>query len=195
MLRYVKLVMLVFIIVGCEGVPQGSDEVDALNRTAHRWRYRNVDSMAYYARRALDCCPEDYAPGRAEALNHLAFERSQRMDFDSALVLAHDVLATNAAPTEQLVADVLCMKVAQRTSDNATFFTHRTRALKRLRNSSAESLRGREAERRSFAEGELHIVESTYFYYVDQLDRARAAIAEAEPESGGPFAVPGPGVL
>lgn len=161
-----------------------AERVDSLNAQAYAWHYKNVDSLRSCADEALQGAIDLKDEKReAEALNHIAFERFQQMDFDSVLVLAQRVEQLTESPSERLVADVMQMKVAQRTSDNSAFFTHRTHALKRI-----EQLQRRETELnahdlRRFAYGcsEAHIVSSTYFYYLDQRERAIDEIKEAEP--------------
>lgn len=179
--RLTLVLVAVITVTACSHVTPDTRETDALNATAHRWRYRNIDSLRCYALRALERCPEGYDAGRGEALNHLAYERAQRLDFDSALSLTNAVLALERAPAEQAIADIMAMKVAQRTSDNVAFFTHRAHAAQRLADLDGRTLSDHAAARRLFANGEMHIVASTYFYYVDQLERARDEIAAAEP--------------
>lgn len=175
------MLLAAMLLAACGGRVPEAQHIDDLNATAHSWRYRNVDSLAHYAAMALAQCPEAYPEGRAEALNHLAYERAQRLDFDSALALTHAVLAIDGAATEHAVADIMAMKVAQRTSDNVAFFTHRTHAGRILDGLGGSSPSAHAAARLNFARGEMHIVASTYFYYVEQLERARTEIAAAEP--------------
>lgn len=169
------------ILASCGSDSKWHEHVDSLNDAAHSWRYRNIDSLRHYATMALEQCPDDYSAGRAEALNHLAYERAQVLDFDSAMAILRQVLDINEAPTEQAIADVMAMKIAQRTSDNIAFFTHRAHAKQRIDDRRRHTISDHESRRLAFAEGEAHIIASTYFYYVDQLQRARNEIDEAEP--------------
>jgi len=163
----------------------GRQRVDSLNARAYGWHYRNVDSVRVLAGAAYDEAQRiGYATGQAEALNHLAFERFQQMDFDSALVLTARVEEMSSDPVERLVADVMQMRVAQRTSDNLAFFRHRGHALQRiakLKDKKVRRMTPHMRRRFDYGRGDLHIVASTYFYYLDQQDRAIAEINEAEP--------------
>ena len=124
-----------------------------------------------------------YVEGEAEALNHLSFERLQKMDFDSTLQLTLQVEALTSDPIERLVADVTQMRVAQRTSDNLAFFRHRTHAQQYLSKftSRKRKLSPHRRRRLEYGSGDMHIVASTYFYYLDQQERAIEEIDAAEP--------------
>lgn len=119
----------------------------------------------------------------AEALNNIAFERFQQMDFDSAQVIAELIGRQFDDAVELLVADVMLMKLAQRTSDNLAFFRHRSHAIERIAKLERRENRmlPRTQRRFDFARSDLHIVASTYFYYLDQQERAIAEIRAAEP--------------
>ncbi|MCR4993850.1 MAG: DUF5112 domain-containing protein [Bacteroidales bacterium] len=157
---------------------------DSLNSLAYRYHYQDIDTVRRYASEAYhlaDSC--HYAAGKAEALNHLAFERFQQMDFDSAQVIARSIGEVTDDEIECLVAEVMLMKIAQRTSDNLAFFRHRSHALKRIRalERSEYKMEERRKRRFDFARGDMHIVASTYFFYLDQQERATAEIRMAEP--------------
>lgn len=157
--------------------------VDSINDLAYRSHYRDIDVVRQLASEAYELADSiRYADGMAEALNNLAFERFQQMDFDSAQVIAADIAAGEADEVERLVADVMLMKVAQRTSDNLAFFRHRSFALQRIERLERQQQRMTPRRRRrfDFARGDLHIVASTYFYYLDQQERAIAEIRDAE---------------
>ena len=157
------------------------DAVDSLNSVAYAWRYRDVERSRQITTETLAQAEADgYAAGQAEALNHLAYERFWVMDFDSAMALAQKVIAMKATSVEKIAAHVMAMKVAQRTSQNVAFFAHRSQAEQLLAKTYRRDLNPHELSRLDFAEGEMHIVASTYFFYVDQLERAQAEIAEAE---------------
>lgn len=162
----------------------GRQRVDSLNASAYGWQYRNVDSVRVLAQAAYDEAERiGYATGEAEALNHLAFERFQQMDFDSTLTLTTRVEELTGDAVECLVADVMQMRVAQRTSDNLAFFRHRSHALQRVNRlqKHKNKLDERQLRRFNYGCGDLHIVASTYFYYLDQRERAIDEIDEAEP--------------
>lgn len=158
--------------------------VDSLNEIAYRWHYRQVDSVRKWATLALQEARRiSYVEGEAEALNHLSFERLQKMDFDSTLQLTLQVEALTSDPIERLVADVTQMRVAQRTSDNLAFFRHRTQAQQYLSKftSRKRKLSPHRRRRLEYGSGDMHIVASTYFYYLDQQERAIEEIDAAEP--------------
>ena len=182
------LFILTVILASCDGrqTSNARREVDSLNERAYEWRYRDVDSLRTLASIALErATASSYADGQAEALNHMVFERFQQMDFDSALVLAGRVGAFSSSSVEKLVAEVMQMRIAQRTSDNLAFFRHRGRALRHIDriNRHASSLTPHEQRRFSYGRSDFHIVSSTYFYYLGQNERAIAEICEAAPYS------------
>ena len=157
--------------------------VDSLNERAFAYHYKNIDSVRTLAAEAYElACLQGYLNGQAEALNNRMFERFQQMDFDSVVSLGSELRALNPGDVELLVCDVMQMKVDQRTSDNRSFFTHRSHALKRMEylQNRRKSLSAHERRRLDYACGDLHIVASTYFYYVDQRERALEEIRQAE---------------
>ena len=183
------IVALSLFSAACEGTRDAtlsalSDEVDSLNQRAYEWHYRDIDAVRTWATRAYVIADSiHYDQGVAEALNNLAFERFQQMDFDSAQIIAEHIGQRFNDAVELLVADVMLMKVAQRTSDNLAFFRHRSHALKRIAKLERRQSRmsPRTQRRFDFARSDLHIVASTYFYYLDQQERAIAEIRAAEP--------------
>ncbi|MBR3514215.1 MAG: DUF5112 domain-containing protein [Bacteroidaceae bacterium] len=161
-----------------------AQRLDSLNDHAYRWRYRDIDTVRTCAGQVLrEAHRLGLCDAEAEALNTLMFERFQQMDFDSALVLAERVRHLTSNQIELLIADVMSMKIAQRVSDNRAFFTHRVHAARRMERISEEEglLNPRQLQRFNYARGEFYIVSATYFYYVDQHERALAEIDLAEP--------------
>ena len=186
--RPIILLSLLFLLMACTGhqTEREWQIVDSLNDRAHAWQYRNIDSLHATATLALKKARDlHYADGEAEALNHLMAERFQQMDFDSAAMLADHVSSLTQNQIELLVADIMQMRIAQRTSDNRAFFIHRSHALRRVRRIAEEEamLTPHMTRRFNVARSDLHIVSSTYFYYVDQQERALAEIRAAEPLS------------
>ncbi|MBR1800496.1 MAG: DUF5112 domain-containing protein [Bacteroidaceae bacterium] len=173
-------------MAACTGQPTSQDvgrlRLDTLSDAAYRYHYRNLDSVASIAQRELqEAAAGNRHTAEAEALNHLAFERFQRMDFDSALVLSQQVSQVTDDAVERLVADVMLMRLSQRTSDNVAFFRHRGHALQRIaRLERRQDLSPHSRQRLEYARGDLHIVASTYFYYLDQQQRAIDEIDAAE---------------
>ncbi len=157
--------------------------MDSLNERAYAYRYKQIDSTRYLAQTAYQFAEQhNYINGKAEALNHLMFERFQQMDFDSIVRMADHLDQLSASDVEQLACDVMRMKVDQRTSDNRAFFEHRNHALRCLKHIARQKTQLTPHERRRLvhAQSDLHIVTSTYFYYVDQRERALNEIREAE---------------
>ena len=182
------LLPFLFLCIACTSQQTEREwyEVDSLNDCAHAWQYRDIDSLRVTATRALEKARRlHYTDGEAEALNHLIAERFQQMDFDSATVLANKVSALTQNQIELLVADIMQMRIAQRTSDNRAFFIHRSHALRRVSRIAEEEsmLTPHMAHRFNGARSDLHIVSSTYYYYVDQQEHALAEIRKAEPFS------------
>ena len=162
----------------------GRDAVDSLNERAFSFHYRNIDSVRALASEAYErALLSGYIDGMAEALNNQMFERFQQMDFDSVVVLGQRLQELAPCELELLVCDIMQMKVDQRTSDNRSFFTHRSHALRRLQHIERrrKHLSAHAQRRLDYACGDLHIVGSTYFYYVDQRERALEEIRQAEP--------------
>ncbi len=147
--------------------------VDSLNLLSYQQRYRNIEQSLFYAREA-ELLATNYADGMAEALNHEAYVCYQQMDFDGAISLCQKVYQTTNNQLELLVADVMMMKVCQRTSDDTHFFLYRNQAEKRLKRigEAEHMLSGHNHDRLVFARSEFRIVSSTYFYYLQQYDRA-----------------------
>lgn len=177
---------LLILLAACSGGQTGvyRETIDSLNERAYSWRYRNIDSLRHYAQQAYDLALTTHdANGEAEALNHLAFERFQQMDFDSALTMTDRVEEIAQSTIECLVADVMRMRIAQRTSDNRSFFLHRGHAQQSLRALARREsmLTPHQLRRLNYARSDFHIVSSTYFYYLDQHERAVSEIREAEP--------------
>lgn len=166
------LLTAVLLLPACHQAPPV--EVDLLNETAYAWHYRNIDSTEHYAQQALKAAA-DYADGRAEALNHLAFARLVRMDYDGAQRLLDTIPLTTDNHLELLVASVQQMRLCQRRSRNRDFYLHREQAMQSLQriNEERASLDPRQEARLLYAETEMAIVTSTYYYYVG-LERQSA---------------------
>ena len=140
---------------------------DGFNDTAYAWHYRDLDSTEHYARLAM-AASASYADGHAEALNHLAFVSLVRMDYDRARRQLDSVAMTTANQIELLVASVQRMRLCQRRSANREFYDCREQAQQCLRriNEDRGSLNDRQLARLLYAETEMAIVTSTYYYYV-----------------------------
>lgn len=155
--------------------PRNNSEADRLNELSYAFHYRSLDSARIYAERAY-AASADYPDGRAEALNNLAFVSIAQMDYDRAKRQLDSVATDNLV--EQLVADVQRMRLCQRESQNKLFYDYRERAKHHLKRIGEERSRLSEHQSRRFAyaESELAIVESTYFYYVGLTEQSREAM-------------------
>ena len=143
--------------------------MDKLNALAYTYHYRNIDSTECYARRALSLCRTSFfSSQRAEALNSLAFVEMVRMNYAKADSLLGEAIAVTDNQIELAVAEVQQMRLCQRRSRNREFHEHRERALSCLRRIDEERsmLTARQLYRLNYAESELAIVNSTYYYYV-----------------------------
>ncbi|MCR4604233.1 MAG: DUF5112 domain-containing protein [Prevotella sp.] len=141
--------------------------VDKLNDLSYAYHYRSLDSTEHYAREALSASPS-YHDGRAEALNNLAFVHIARMQYEDARMLLDEVPEATDNQLELLISYILQMRLCQRMSSNRAFYDYRemaTRTLRRI-NEERSLLDRRQQQRLVYAESELAIVTSTYFYYV-----------------------------
>jgi signal transduction histidine kinase len=141
--------------------------VDKLNSLSYAFHYRNIDSTEYYANEAWKNS-EAYCDGRAEALNNLAFVQIVRMNYEQARHLLHEVMSLTDNQIELLVAEVQQMRLCQRRSENRAFYEHLERATTHLMRINEERgmLSDRQQQRIIYAESEMAIVTSTYYYYV-----------------------------
>ena len=159
-----KLVVLVIIISACSSPDRQA--VNKLNSLSYAYHYRNLDSTEYYARLALEAGLSDDT--KAEALNHLAFVSISRMRYDDAARSLDSIPTLTDNQLELLVANVQQMRLCQRRSRNREFYDYREKALNALKriDEERELLDDRQCMRLLYAETELAIVTSTYYYYV-----------------------------
>lgn len=141
-------------------------ESDRLNSQSYYFHYRDIDSVEVYARRAFDAATHDGQ--RAEALNNLAFAAMTRMNYGRADSLLQQIQSMTDHHVELLVAEVQYMRLCQRRSSNRAFYEHRERALSHIAriDEDRSTLSSRMQERMVYAESEMAIVNSTYYYYV-----------------------------
>lgn len=141
--------------------------MDKLNSLSYAYHYRSLDSVEHYARKAY-ALAEGYNDGRAEAINNLAFVSTILMQYDEACRLLDTIPDITDNQVELLVADVQQMRLCQRRSRNREFNDYRERALAALKriNETPEALDERLRQRLVYAESELAIVSSTYYYYI-----------------------------
>ena len=141
--------------------------VDKLNALSYAYHYKDVDSTEYYAKQAYDLSTR-YDKGRAEALNNLAFTDIVKMQYDKAEQRLNEISQITDNQTELLVSYVQQMRLCQRRSKNREFYEYRenaTEALKRI-NEERDQLSEPQLHRLRYAESEMAIVTSTYYYYV-----------------------------
>ena len=158
--------------------------MDRLNSLSYAYHYRNIDSAETYAKRAYEMAA-DYDAGRAEALNHLAFVHTVRMEYDDAERLLHEVTETTDNQYQLLIAYVQQMRLCQRRSRNREFYEYRQladRALQRIREEQASGGEwSQEPRQLLYAETEYAIVNSTYYYYVGLERQSIRALRQIDP--------------
>lgn len=168
------------LLSGCRNKNQA--QADAENELAYEFHYRNLDSTLLHAQRAYQLSV-DYPDGKAEALNNLAFVSMARMDYPMAERRLDSLIQLTDNQVELLVADVQHMRMCQRQSRNKDFYDYRESAMLRLRRIEEESnlLDAHQKARLVYAQTEMAIVTSTYFYYVGLSEPSAKAIADINP--------------
>ena len=154
-----------------------TSEPDEYNSRAYALRYSDCDLSKQYARRAFDLST-GYVDGQAQALNHLAFVAYHEMRFSDALHLLDSVYLLTNNQVELLCADVMRMKISQRTGDLRIFYRAWHNAENRTKRISQETehLTPASINRLAYATSEMHIIASTYYYYNSQDSLSRAEI-------------------
>ena len=170
-----RLITSIIILSACS-LPD-RQVVDKLNSLSYAYHYRNLDSTEFYAKQALDAS-EQYADGRAEALNNLAYVALARMQYGEAETLLDEISSATDNQVELLIAQIQHMRLCQRMSRNRAFYDFREqaqRAIQRL-SEDGDDLTDRQQSRLYYAETELAIVTSAYYYYVGLEREAAHAI-------------------
>ncbi len=165
MLRLALNLLIILCVSACS--PSNQAAVDKLNSLSYTYHYRDIDSTEYYAKQALEASLS-YDDGRAEALNGLAFVAMVRMDYHRADSLLVEATSLTDNQLELLVTYVQQMRLCQRRSKNREFYEYREKAVqaqKRI-NEERNQLSSRQLSRLRYAESEMAIVTSTYYYYV-----------------------------
>lgn len=159
--------------IGCTSIShKQKTQINHLNDLSYKFRYKNIDSALVYANVAYHQSIS-YPEGREEAVINRAFVAYQQMNYDTALGLLSRLKSNTRNQYNLLCANVLTMKIAQRIGDGETFFSCRNasmRILKRINESSSE-IDSRHQQLVNYASSELHIVSSTYYFYLG-LDSA-----------------------
>lgn len=152
---------------------------------AYAFHYRSVDSVEAWARKAYAAADDGgnhyslltpHYSLKAEALNHLAFAAIQRMEYGRAEQLLASIKTHNSV--ERLICEIQQMRLCQRRAHNRDFHLWREKALATLRRIHEEKaqLSAHGTARLRYAESELALVASTYYYYVGQERQAAAAL-------------------
>ena len=155
---------------------------DEMNRRAYLLRYVDVDSSLYYANKAYNLC-DDYPDGMAEAISHKAFVLYQQMHFSEARKALEKVDSLTNNQIELPCADVLRMKVSQRTGEFRTFYRSWHNAERRLERIDEELhlLSSHLKDRVLYARTEMHIIACTFYFYSQQDSASRAEMNFIEP--------------
>lgn len=164
-----------FFLSACS--PTDRQAADKLNSSSYACHYRSLDSAEYYANKAFDLSV-NYDDGKAEALNNLAFVRLAQMRYNEAEYCLKQIEQTTDNQLELLICYIQQMRLCQRTSQNRSFYDYRTQAsvaLNRLYEEIGE-LNERQRGRLLYAESELAIVTSTYYYYLGLERQAKQAL-------------------
>ena len=175
------LLLIIALFIACSSVDERNAMVVSENNDlAYRLRYTDISASLQAAKKAYSSSSEN-PDGQAEALNNMAYVAYQQMRYDQALHLLQHVYGFSRNQLELLCADVLTMKVMQRIGRGKSFFDARLRAQKRLSRilSEEDNLTERQKHRLHYALTELHIVASTYYYYIGQDSAAISEIQEA----------------
>lgn len=158
--------------------------VDKLNSLSYACHYRNIDSTEHYAQEAYKKA-SNYDDGRAEALNNLAFVSMVRMDYEQAEQLLQEAIRMTDSQIEQLVGEIGYMRLCQRRSANRAFYEHRELAQQHLNriNEERSTLSERLQQRMIYAESEMAIVNSIYYYYVGLERQSVQALNELDKDA------------
>lgn len=155
---------------------------DDLNRRAYALRYVNVEHSLNYANMAY-ALSADYPDGQAEAMNHRAYVWYQQMLFTKAMEELNRVDSVTNNQVELLCADVMRMKITQRTGELRMFYRAWHNAERRLMriDEELELLSQHHQERVLYARTEMHIIASTYYFYSQQVAASRAELHQLDP--------------
>lgn len=181
----VLAVCAVFSSLSCGGSSSKADRilVDTLNYQSYLWRYRNLDSSLYYAERAEQAA-ENCHYGMPLALLNKAFVYYFRMDFRKVEKAVTEIYEISNNQIELLNADVLMMRVCQRTSRNQAFYTYRNRAQKRIARMKEEysDLKVSERNRMTYAITLYHLAMAYYYYTMELQNEAAEELLQIHEE-------------
>ena len=174
-----SIISIVLLLICCRSNESKEHEsADYYNTISYETRYSNIDT-SYIAAKKAYAFSNNYEDGRSEALNNLAYVYYQQMKYDHSIRLLRKVLNQSRNQIELLCSDVMMMKVMQRIGNGDEFFRCRNSALNRLSriNESLNELTEHQIRRVYYANTELHIVSSTYYYYLGQDSLANVEIS------------------
>ena len=177
----IMLIMALTFFSACS--PSHRDEVDELNIKSYAYHYQDLDSVRFYALKALQLS-SDYDAGQAEAFNNLAFVSIIRMDYIGARKILAQAESITDNQIEQLIADVQMMRLCQRESRNKEFYVYHERAQSRLKriNEEKNTLSEHLRKRLLYAQSEFNIVTATYYYYVGLYKPFRESLKAIDPD-------------
>lgn len=182
---FVLFVCAFFGSISCNRVLSSDthSQIDTLNHQAYLWRYKNLDSSFHYAQEAEKLAHSvDY--GLTEALLNKAFVAYFRMNFPEVERLVLQVYSGSNNQIELLDADVLMMRVCQRTSRNQMFYTYRNRALERISRIQEEfdDLSDEERSQATHAIASYHLSAAYYYYNMELMTQASEELAKVREE-------------
>lgn len=165
--------LLGLLLWGACSPPPSNPEVDAWNHHSFRLRYTDIDSSLHYAKLAYSHA-QAHSSAWAFALNNMAYVDYQQMRYTDAVRVLDKIYEYSRDQIELLCADVMYMKVAQRTDQGMLFFLHRNAAQMRFDRLAEDDvqLTDQQFARLTYARSEFHIVSSTYYYYYGQTNQA-----------------------
>ena len=164
----VKLLLATILFSACS--PSDRQQVDKLNLLSYAYHYRSLDSLKHY-------CDELSEKGHsglltddqlAECRNNEAFYWIAKMKYDVAESCLNEIPQLTDNQIELLIGYVQQMRLCQRRSRNKDFYDYRERAItcQQRINEERDLLSEHQQRRLLYAETELAIVTSTYFYYI-----------------------------
>ena len=179
-----KLLLIILTFSACS--LSDRQQVDKLNSLSYAYHYRQLDSVLFY------CDDQNfpsewqaaYADGQAEQWNNKAFYWIAKMEYEVAEKCLGHIPEITDNQLELLVCYVQQMRLCQRRSRNKDFYDYRELALGALERIDEERslLTERQRRRLLYAETELAIVTSTYYYYVGLEQQSVEALEAIDPD-------------
>lgn len=165
------------------GHPARQAAADRMNDEAYAFCYRDLDSVAAYAAKAMQAAGDDYDDGRAEALNNLAFADVQRLFFGRARQRLDSAVNITDNQITLLTSYVQKMRIDRLTSENRGFYVNKEKADNCRRRIEEEKgmLDDRQRRRWIYAESEYHIVCAEYYGMLGQAEKSRRQLQNISP--------------